>query len=59
MKKNDIADNMKSAVKDAVDDPEQSMKESGEDWVKYIKTHPVQSIAFGAVILLAIKGLFK
>ncbi|MBA2649725.1 MAG: hypothetical protein H0U75_09080 [Legionella sp.] len=34
-------------------------KKSGEDWLKYVEQHPLQSMVFGAVILYAIKGLFK
>lgn len=35
------------------------VKKSGHDWLKYVESHPVQSMFFGVVILYALKGLFK
>lgn len=36
-----------------------SMKEGGEDWLKYVKEHPFQTMMYGAVIFFAFKGLIK
>ena len=35
------------------------VKKSGDDWLEYVETHPVQSMLFGVVIFYALKGLFK
>lgn len=35
------------------------VKKSGEDWLEYVETHPIQSMLFGVVIFYAFKGLFK
>ena len=34
-------------------------KKSGKDWLDYVMEHPLQSLLFGSVIGLAIRGLFK
>ncbi len=34
-------------------------KQSSEDWLDYIMDHPLQSLIFGAVIGLAIRGFLK
>jgi hypothetical protein len=35
------------------------VKKSGEDWLEYVETHPMQTMVFGVVIYYAIKGFFK
>jgi hypothetical protein len=35
------------------------VKKSGEDWLEYVETHPVQTMFFGLVTYFAIKGFFK
>lgn len=53
---------MKEKVDDKVNtasDMSKEAKRSGEDWLDYVMEHPVQSLIFGAVIGLAVRGLFK
>ena len=54
----DTIDNVKSTAKKTYKKGEREAIKGSEDWVGYVKTHPLQSVAFGAVILLAIKALF-
>lgn len=55
----DIARDAKDTVKDTVKEQTEVAKESGKDWVKYVTSHPIQSIAFGVTIGLAVRGLCK
>ena len=61
-----MANNLSSKLNEKMDDAEEALKEkgevikeSGQDWLQYVLSHPLQSILFGAVIGLAIKGLLK
>lgn len=44
---------------EAVKDQSKNIKASGKDWVKYVISHPLQSLLFGATIGLAFRGLLK
>lgn len=35
------------------------MKKSGQDWWCYVESHPIQSMVFGVIGYLALKGLMK
>ncbi len=48
---------IEKTVENAVDSGTKAVKESTDDWLAYIETHPMQSIFFGAVAFFAIKGL--
>ena len=41
------------------EDMKNEAKRSGQDWLDYVIEHPLQSLLFGAVIGLAVKGLCK
>lgn len=54
--------NVKQNLNDKLDsaqDMSQNAKRSGQDWLDYVMEHPVQSLMFGAVIGLAVRGFFK
>ncbi len=53
----DTVDNVKSYAKKNYKVGKREAIRGSEDWVEYVKSHPLQSVAFGAVILLAIKAL--
>lgn len=42
-----------------VDMGSQEIQKSAKDWVGYIKSHPFQSLIFGATIYFAFKGFVK
>ncbi len=50
-------ENMGDNLKKMADDTADEMKESGKDWVNYIQTHPIQSVAFGIIGYYALKGM--
>lgn len=59
-------DDMEDTVRDVAESAKgtlirgsQEVKQSGEDWVNYIQTHPIQSILFGIVGYFALKGVAK
>jgi ElaB/YqjD/DUF883 family membrane-anchored ribosome-binding protein len=49
----DTIDKAKATSKKYYQKGEREVVKGSEDWVEYIKTHPLQSIAFGAC-----KGIF-
>lgn len=55
-------DKMKEQANEVLDqagDISKEAKKSGQDWLNYIMEHPAQSLLFGTIIGLAIRGLFK
>jgi hypothetical protein len=36
-----------------------TIKESSNDWLDYVKDHPLQTMFYGIVTFFAIKGFFK
>ena len=66
----DIVDNLKERAEDTYQDVKKKakkmayqagddMSESCNDWMDYVKEHPVQSILFGIIGYFAIKGVLK
>lgn len=49
----DVAENAKKTVEKSA----QQVKKSTNDWLGYIEKHPAQSLVFGGIALLALKGL--
>jgi len=37
----------------------ESLKESGNDWLKYVEKHPMQTLLFGIIGYFALKGIVK
>jgi|GEM_PF-7095212 len=53
---------MSDLTKETNDMAAQGLKEakkSGQDWLKYVQTHPLQSMIFGLVAFFALKGMAK
>lgn len=51
----DTSDNAENIAKQSLNE----VKKSGEDWLKYVETHPIQTMFFGLVAYFAMKGLAK
>ena len=58
MFKNNLKENINDTV-DSAKDMTNVAKKSGKDWLDYVMEHPVQSLMFGAIIGLAVKGFLK
>ncbi len=54
-----IMKEVEKTIEKAVDSGTKAAKKSADEWVSYIQEHPMQSIVFGAVIYLAVKGLLS
>lgn len=50
---NDVAENATDTAKKGA----QQVKKSTKDWLSYVEKHPAQSLIFGGIALLAVKGL--
>ncbi|WP_419420801.1 hypothetical protein ACNVED_05765 [Legionella sp. D16C41] len=44
-------------VNEMLDRGTQELKKSGHDWLDYVQDHPLQSMFFGMVAYLALKGM--
>lgn len=58
-KAQDAVNTVKNEAYKMAENPKKEMKESGEDWINYIKTHPLQSVLFGVIGYFALKGMAK
>ena len=47
------------AGKEMLEKTGNEIKKSGEDWINYIETHPLQSVLFGVIGYFAMKGIKK
>lgn len=52
-------DTMTANAKKVMKNPQREMEKSSEDWIDYIKAHPLQSVLFGISIFYALKGMLK
>ena len=57
MDTNDIKDKLSQSAKHAASEIGSEVTQSGEDWLSYIKDHPLQSVLFGIIGYYALKGI--
>ena len=58
-KAQDAVNTIKNNAYEVAKNPRKEIKKSSEDWIKYIKTHPLQSVLYGVIGYFALKGMTK
>lgn len=58
-KAHEAINTIKNEARKVAENPKKEIKKSSEDWINYIKDHPLQSIFYGIIGYFALKGMSK